>query len=85
MVISSALLAFAAIMFLVAKDIQCLSVVPNNSLRHLSRRNAIIAQFLSISGVALGTIAEPSFATEAIVGDPPVEVVASGDAKKVSL
>ena len=84
MVVSSALLAFAVIMMLVTKDIQCLSLVPNENLQQISRRNAIIAQFLSVSGVALGTVAEPSLATETSVGDPPVEVVASGDAKKVS-
>lgn len=84
MALSSALLAGAAIMFLAVKNAQCLSPVSTNNLRNLSRRNAIIAQFLSVSGVALGTVAAPSFAVDAILGDPPVEIIASGDAKKVS-
>ncbi|KAI2489561.1 hypothetical protein MHU86_25030 [Fragilaria crotonensis] len=84
MAVSSALLVGAIIVFLASKDIQGLSLASNNNLREvLSRRNAIMTQILSVGLVALGPVAAPSFAAEEVVGNLPVEVVASGDAKKM--
>lgn len=86
MAVSSALLVGAIIVCLASKDIQGLSLASNNNLREvLSRRNAIMTQILSVGLVALGPVAAPSFAAEEVVGNLPVEVVASGDAKKVSM
>lgn len=82
---SSVLLFGTLIVFLASKDAQGLSLGSSNNLRDvLSRRSAIMTQILSVSAAALGPVAAPSFAAEEAVGGLPVEVIASGDAKKVN-